>query len=155
MTTFNQLPQDANVKEVISAAFSLSLDIDGGWGYTKEDALIIKSADVPLSQFMHTFASMRALLEMSMTLPKEQRYAAINVTVCKQEQLHVKERTYEKVTCEISAIKEDIYNAFVEEYKEAQERADFDISEHFQRRKEATLKRKEIYWFEVKENLKL
>ena len=46
-------------------------------------------------------------------------------------------------------MKERDYKIFIAEYKEKNGEADFDMSQHFQRRKEATLTREVIYWFEV------
>jgi len=89
---------------------------------------------------------MRAYLEMNMTLSEHERYGAINLNEIKREL----EDEYEKVSYEISAIKELEYNGFITEYKENLEKADFDMNEHFAKRKEATLKREVIYWFKVK-----
>ncbi len=155
MTTFQKLRSDDDIREVVEVAFGMPLDIAGGWGYSKSSALIINQSKLPLEQLEHTLASMRAQLEMNLTLPKEKRYGAININILHREVLESDKGRYEKVSFEISAILEVQYAAFIEEYKAGLERENFDIEAHFKRRKEATLKRNEIFWFEIKDALKL
>ena len=58
--------------------------------------------------------------------------------------VHKRESTYE-----ITGIKEDLYNIFIKEYKEGYGKEDFDMSDHFKKRKDATLIREVVYYFEV------
>jgi len=78
-------------------------------------------------------------------LEAEERYAAINLNELHREV----EGAYEKVSYEISAMREVEYNVFIKEYKENLEKKEFDINDHFAKRKEATLKREVVYWFKM------
>lgn len=153
MIEFKQLQSDNNLKEVIRSAFDTDLAISGAWGYTKELATTIESSDVPLKQLEHMLASMRAYIEMNMTLPEAERYGSINLNETAREQVRDGNLIYDKVTYEITAMKEDIYTAFINEYKEGLGKEGFDISEHFKERKKATMTRSEDYWFEVHQAL--
>jgi hypothetical protein len=51
-------------------------------------------------------------------------------------------------------MKEDTYHTFITAYKEGLGKEDFDITEHFNQRKKATLTRSEDYWFEIHQALK-
>lgn len=153
MAAFTQLQSDNDLKEVIKSAFDADLDISGAWGYTKELSTIVDSSDVPLKQLEHMLASMRAYIEMNMTLPPEERYGSINLNETAREQLSDGDLVYDKVTYEITAMKEELYTAFIKEYKEGLGKEGFDITEHFNRRKEATLARTVEYWFEVHQAL--
>jgi hypothetical protein len=153
MIVFKQLPSDDDLKEVIKSAFDADLAISGAWGYTKELATIIESADAPLKQLEHMLASMRAYVEMNMTLPEEERYGSINLNEISREQERTDDHVYDRVTYEITAMKEDLYTAFIKEYKEGLGKEDFDITEHFNQRKKATITRTETYWFEVHQAL--
>ena len=62
-------------------------------------------------------------------------------------------RTFHRVTYTVTAMKESLYNAFVDEYKEGYGKADFDLADHFERRKEATLERKITYWFDIRKEV--
>ncbi len=151
MTTFKQLQENLNIHELIKSTFDVDLALAGNWGYTKENATIIEalSENMTLLQLEHMITSIRAHLEMNITQEQENRYGAINANERAREEERSEEGVFNKVTYEITAIKEDLYNAFIKEYKEGYGKEDFDIKNHFIRRKEATLTREVIHYFEV------
>ena len=153
MIAFEQLQSHNDLKEVIKAAFDADLAVTGDWGYTQELATIIQSTDQPLKQLEHMIASMRTYIEMSMTLPEAERFGSINLNELSREQERVGDLIYDKVTYEITAMKEKTYTAFINEYKEGLGTEGFDITEHFNQRKKATITRNEDYWFEVHQAL--
>ena len=149
MSTFTQLQCDDDLKQIIKTAFDTDMDIQGSWGYTQETTTTILSSPVPLAQFEHMFASMRAYVEMNMTLSEDKRYGSINLNEIAREQVSIGCLLYDKVTYEISAMNEKVYAAFIAEYKEGYGTESFDMTEHFRKRKEATLKREVTHWFEI------
>ena len=153
MIAFEQLQSHNDLKEVIKAAFDAELAVSGSWGYSQELATIIQSTDVPLKQLEHMIASMRSYIEMNMTLSEEERYGSINLNETHREQMQVKDLVYDKITYEITAMKEKTYTAFINEYKEGLGTEGFDITAHFNQRKEATITRNEVYWFEIHQAL--
>ncbi len=153
MIKFEQLQSDNDLKEVIKSAFDADLALSGAWGYTQELATIIESTDVPLKQLEHMIASMRTYIEMNMTLPEEERYGSINLNETHREQIQVGDLVYDKVIYEITAMKEKSNTAFINEYKEGLGTEGFDITEHFNQRKKATITRTETYWFEIHQAL--
>ena len=144
MSNFKEIQPGDDIKEVIKAAFDTDIEVKGEWGYTKEFATVIEDSE-GIKQVEHTLAMMRAYIEMNMTLEKEERYGSINLNETDREVLD----GFHKVTYEISAMKEDEYAGFIDEYKEGHSKPDFDISDHFKRRKEATLIREVHHWFNV------
>ncbi len=153
MHEFSQLKSDDDLKEIIKTAFDTDLSVSGAWGYTQALATIIKSTEAPLSQLEHMLASMRTYIEMSMTLPKEERYGSINLNEIQREQIKVGNLLYDKVNYEITAMREETYTSFIKEYKEGLGTEGFDITEHFNQRKKATITRSETYWFEIHHTL--
>lgn len=153
MAEFVPIKSDDDLREVIKTAFDADLAISGAWGYTQELATIIESTEAPLAQLEHMLASMRTYIEMNMTLPPEERYGSINLNETHREQIKENTLVYDKVTYEITAMKEEVYNAFIKEYKEGLGKEDFDITAHFEERKKATISRNEVYWFEVHQAL--
>jgi len=149
MPTFTTLQCNNDLKEIIKSAFDTDLDIKGSWGYTQEDSTIILSSSTPLSQFEHMFASMRAYVEMNMTLAEDERYGSINLNEIKREQKSIGNLLYDKITYEVSAMNEKVYAAFITAYKEGYGTETFDMEEHFKKRNEATLKREVTHWFEI------
>lgn len=149
MPTFTQLKSDNDLKQIIKAAFDADLDIEGSWGYTQESATVVLSSPAPLAQFEHMFASMRAYVEMNMTLSEDERYGSINLNEIKREQITTDNLLYDKVIYEVSAMNEKLYASFIDAYKEGYGKDDFDMTDHFEKRKEATLKREVIHWFQI------
>jgi hypothetical protein len=153
MSQFKQIKSDDDIKAVIKSAFDADLDLSGAWGYTQELSTVLHSTDIPLSQAEHILASMRSYIEMNMTLPKEDRYGSINVREIERSQITENKLIYDKITYEITAMKEETYNAFINAYKEGYGTNDFDLKEHFDQRKKATVSREEVYWFEIHQTL--
>lgn len=144
MSNFKQIQPGDDIKEVIKAAFDADIEVKGEWGYTQALASVIENSE-QIKQVEHTLATMRAYIEMNMTVQKEDRYGSINLNEKDREE----EGGFHKVTYEISAMKENEYAGFIDEYKAGHSQPEFDISDHFKRRKEATLTRKVTHWFEV------
>lgn len=151
MTTFNPLQENTNIQELIKTTFDADLPISGDWGYSQEKASIIESLPqgMPFPQLEHMITSIRAHLEMNITQEEENRYGAINANEISREEYQNNGFIYDKVTYKVTAIKEDLFKQFMKEYKEGYEKEGFDLNEHFKRRKEATLTREVVHYFEV------
>ncbi len=148
---FDELQESLDIKELIKTTFEADLPLAGGWGYTKEKVTIIESLPeaMTLMQLEHMITSIRAHLEMNITQEQESRYGAINANEKTREEIRDADGIYDKVTYEITGIKEDIYNAFSKEYKEGYGKAEFDLNDHFNRRKKATLTREVTHYFQI------
>ncbi len=151
MSDFKQIESDDNIRQVIKSAFDTDLALSGAWGYTKELATVIDANhnNIPLHQLEHTITSMRAYLEMNLTQEKEERYGSINVNEISREQRKEDGYIYDTIIYEITAMKEETYAAFINEYKEGYGTDGFDMNKHFKRRKDHTLTRLVTHWFEV------
>lgn len=151
MITFKKLQDENNIKELIKSIFDADLDLSGGWGYTEETATIINALPkgMPIKQLQHMVTSIRAHLEMNITQEQENRYGGINANERGREALKTNERAVNKVTYEITAMKEDLYTAFMKEYKENYGKEYFDLTKHFKQRSEATLTRDIVHFFEI------
>jgi len=148
MSLFKNITSTDPLKEIIKSAFDMEVDLTGGWGYSAEDATHIHSTNgLPVDQFEHTLATMRAYIEMNMTLSEDERYGSINPTELERERILIADQAYEKVTYQISGMKEKSYADFINEYKAQYGKPEFDMSDHFKRRKEATLLRTVEHWF--------
>ena len=151
MITFKKLQEDINIHELLKETFDADLPISGNWGYSEEKALTIEALPkgMPLLQLEHTLTTIRAHMEMNITQEKENRYGGINANEKTRERIDREVVAFDKVTYEITAIKEDLYNAFIKEYKSGYDNEELDLNDHFKRRKEATLTREVIHYFEV------
>lgn len=151
MITFNELEQNNNIQELISSTFDMDLDLSGNWGYGEEDATVINALanNMPANQMEHMITTIRAHLEMNITQEKENRYGGVNANEKAREVIENDGFVYHKVSYEITGIKEDLYNAFIKEYKAGYENESLDLNEHFSKRKEATLIREVVHYFEM------
>lgn len=149
MPAFEELKTNEDLQEIIESAFDATLYVSGDWGYTQALATVIEKTDLPTVQLEHTLASMRAYIEMNMTQEEADRYGSINLNENSREQIQKDGAVYDKVTYEVTAIKEEAYAAFINEYKEDYGTDGFDMHRHFERRREATLTRLVTHWFEV------
>jgi len=151
MTTFKKLQEDTDIRELIKSTFDTDLPLSGSWGYSEEKASIIEALPEGMSalQLEHMLTSIRAHLEMNIMQEKENRYGAINANENTRETIKSKKGIFDKVTYKITAMKEDLYNAFIKEYKEGYGKEDFDLNDHFKRREKATFTREVIHYFEV------
>ena len=148
MPHFEIISSSDPIGTIIKSAFDMDVHLGGGWGYTQEDATIIHSTNnLPAEQFEHTLATMRAYIEMNMTLSKDKRYGSINPNETHREEIVLNNKTYHKVSYEVTGMKEDLYADFINQYKKGYGTPEFDMSAHFEQRKEATLHRNVTHWF--------
>ena len=138
-----------NIQHIIKVAFNLDLEVSGSWGYTQDKATIILDKKENINVIEFSLATIRANLEMNMTLSEEQRYSAINLREISRETINENDKIYHKVLYGIEAMKESEYKVFIQEYKNNYEVSDFDLEGHFKRRKLATIKREVLHFFEI------
>ena len=155
MTTFNEIQNNRNIQDLIKETFDAELPLSGNWGYSIDQPTIIEALPegMPLNQLQHMIGTIRAHLEMNITQEKENRYGGININERSREENKSKESVLNKITYEVTAIKEDLYTAFIKEYKENYGKGDFDLNTHFKRRQEVTLTREVVHYFEVSSTL--
>ena len=151
MTHFKPLQENPDIQALIKSTFDADLPVSGSWGYTPEQATIINALPegMTLPQLQHMVTTIRAHLEMNITQEEDDRYGAINANEKAREEKSSETGLLNKVTYEITGIKEAPFNAFIKEYKAGYGKEDFDLNEHFKKRKEATLTREVDHYFEV------
>jgi hypothetical protein len=142
---FKQIVLEEDLRSTIKRVFDLDLDIAGGFGYTKESATVLKKSDPQLHKIIFNLAHMRAYIEMNLMQEKSTRYGSINLI----EKERKEEGDFLQITYEVSAMLESDYAKFIDEYKQNYEEEGFDLEDHFNRRKEATLKRNIEYWYQL------
>jgi len=84
---------------------------------------------------------------MNLTLDSDKRYGGITVQFEREENHSIENKKLIVATFKISAMRETDYAQFIKEYKENYGKKEFDLADHFKRRKEQTLTRLMDYWF--------
>jgi len=145
---FNQIEPVENLSAVIKDTFDVKLNISGGWGYDNKSAVVVNSLDIPIDQFLHMFATVRATIEMNLMQEEENRYGGIKVDFLEGGQFKIENKMYDHIIFEITAMNEKKYAEFIQEYKDNYGKNEaFDMNEHFKRRIENTITLKSDYWF--------
>jgi hypothetical protein len=145
---FDQVEEIEDMRGAIKNAFEVDLNITGGWGYDNTTAVVADKIEMPLEQFVHMFATIRATVEMNLIIDDEnERYGAINVNFQESKKFEINNRVYDVLTFKITAINEKQYADFIQEYKDGYGKKDFDLTDHFKRREESTISRVVDYWF--------
>ncbi len=144
---FEKAQDVENIKETIKNIFDLDLEVSGGWGYNQQSALKIEKIESSFEQFAHTFAIMRANVEMNIMQDESNRYSGLNVHIEDKDEITKDDITYKIISFKITATQTEQNNKFIKEYKENYGKADFDITEHFLKRKEAAITRTTECWF--------
>ncbi len=107
---FKMLQEVEDIKTIIKDTFELELDVQGGWGYDNNTALKVNSLNsMNLEQFVHTFATIRAILEMNLTCNKDEKYAGINATFEESKKFEINNKTYDVLSFKITAMNEKLY----------------------------------------------
>ncbi len=147
-TDFKILEPVEDIRNIIKDAFELDLNIQGGWGYDNSTATVVNDLEnMNLEQFVHTFATIRAILEMNLTLDEDKRYGGINASFEESKKFEINSKSYDVLTFKITAMNEKIYAKFIQEYKDKYGKEDFDLEKHFKQREENTISRYVDYWF--------
>jgi len=146
---FKKLESVENIKEVVANLFDIELNIAGGWGYGSESALKVEQLDIPIEQFINMFTTLRSNVEMN--FDKKEKYGGITLSLEELKSLDIDNTPYQIARFNLSAMSEKVSAEFIKEYKENYGKKEFDIGEHFKRRKEQTLTRVVECWFYMKE----
>ena len=147
MQSFPTVSHEENLKGMIERVYETQIEVDGGWGYDQASATLLRPMPFPKTQLQHNLAHMRVYLEMNIVQEETNRYGGIDLIEIDRESID----RYEKVTYRVTGILEGEYNDFINEYKEGYGKEDFDLNDHFARRKAATLTREIEYWFDLSE----
>ena len=146
---FEEAQDVENIREAIKNIFDLDLEISGGWGYNQQSALKIEKIESSFEQFAHTFAIIRANVEMNIMQEESNRYSGLNVHIENEEEMREDDIKYKIISFKITATQIEQNNAFIKEYKENYGKAEFDLTQHFAKRKEATITRTIECWFDT------
>lgn len=144
---FKQINTKDNIQEIIKDIFDMNLNISGGWGYDNKSAVIVNKLDIPKEQFIYMFATIRANIEMNITLDEYNRYSGINVSLNESKKFEIEDKDYEVVNFKITAMKEKTYANFIQEYKDNYGKKGFDLSNHFKEREKNTINKNVDFWF--------
>jgi len=145
MIEFKQINSTDSISKIIKSAFGVDIEVKGSWGYSKDKNTDISAIQDNIKGTQELMAMMRANMEMNMLLSENERYGSISLNEINREE----NNNFHHIEYEITAMKESDYKSFIQEYKDNFSDNNFDLENHFNKRKEATIKRNVSHWFKV------
>ena len=136
------------------------LPIRGGWGYSKEDAVIIDRSHPAAANFQpfngveveHVFIQLRLWEELIGTRPEGQQHSGCKFKLIKQSLVGGENgKKYDVMLCDITALPDHVFEALKAEWEgpDGFRSPNFDMKEHESRREAATVHYVGEYWFEI------
>jgi hypothetical protein len=133
------------------------MPIQGGWGYTKDDAVIIDKYDPAIDQTIpfdgvkleYIFARYRAYLEMITFRNDNERFSGIELELEVQTLINDETGIYDKLVFNIIALHSEDFDELKEEWETNCNLDDFDIVAHQKKREKKLVHLQNEYWFEI------
>ena len=149
-----------NPREVMKDIFTSipEFPIHGGWGYSKEDAVVIDKYDSIVNQqlpffdgvsYEYTFLEYRNYLELITSRPDDDRYSMIRYKTLHQEVIAGGDKKYDHITIEVTCLKDEDFDELKKEWEENSENENFDHDEHNKKRDTKTIHFEREGWFEI------
>jgi hypothetical protein len=135
------------------------LPIRGGWGYSREDAVIIDKDDPIVPKVIpfdgigieYIFVEQRIYEELIIFQPKGSKHRGIEWNLLKQKLTFHEDRTYDVLTFEVTALLEDDWEALKAEWEKNNGflESESGLKIHEKKRNERTIRYTTEYWFDI------
>ena len=134
------------------------LPIDGGWGYTQDDAVIIDMNDPIVDRNIpfdgigmeYVFAKHRTYLELITVREKEDRFSDIQFETIRQEFIHGDNgEKFDRLLLKISALRSQDYQMLKERWESNISNEHFDQNAHWEEDAKLRMHIEREFWFEI------
>ncbi len=134
-----------------------NLPIDGGWGYIKDDAIIIKKYDLMVDQtyffngigLEYFLIRHRNWIELIAMKELDERFSEIEFNMLEQNLHFDKKHIYDHIIYEITCFHGSDYKILKEEWENKYGSSGFDISDHIRKRESEKIRFTREIWFEI------
>ena len=159
MQPLEPIESEESPREILATDFKLSLPIRGGWGYSQADACVIDKNDPSVDPSFpfngvgveHAFVEKRIYEEMIIFREPGEKFSGIKWKPQGQELHSDKERVFDRLVFEITAIPENDWEELKAEFEgpRGYKHPDFDIEAHERKRKEKAVSFTREFWFDI------
>lgn len=135
------------------------LPINGGWGYTKDDACVIEKNDplvdpsLPFNgvSLEYVFVEKRIYEEMIILRPEVEKFSGIKWKLQSQELINDNERYFDRLIYEITAFPDNDWEELKAEFEGPQGygHPEFDHEAHERKRQEKMVRFTREFWFDI------
>jgi len=149
-------------REIITTDFkSLQgrLPISGGWGYSKEDAVIIDKNDpvvpkgIPFDGISveRTFVEKRIYEELIIFNPNESKFSGIKWELIKQELQNDEEKSFDVLFFDVTAVPDADWEQLKKEWEsnDGFQESQLALNAHIKKRNSKTIHYQTEYWFDI------
>ena len=154
-----QINTQTSLREVCASytAPKEEMPIKGGWGYTKEDAIIIDKNDpvvpkeLPFDGVGLEYVVVEKRIDLEFTLLQDEKdmYKGAHWELDKQEMMQDQDRIFDKITVKITALPFEAWWGRRMEWKENGRKPDFDKEWFMARTLELTQYCYREFWFDI------
>lgn len=143
-----------SLKDVIATDFESlgELPIRGGWGYTLEDAITIDKYDrINDTEIEIVVTDKRTHAELVSSRPENDRYTILCWFLVDQRVIHHKNRSYDRLTWDITVIPKNDYRELVDEaqWPNGVDTPEFNINRYHRKLYSKSFIYSAEYWFDI------
>lgn len=160
MVKIDELVTKETPREILKQDFKIDFPISGGWGYTRDQAVVIDKYDKAVNQeeafdgvgIEYKFVEKRIYEEMIVFMPKGERYSGIGWKLVKQNLINTNNRNFDKLTFSISALLEKDFDLLKKEMEDifAKDPSDkLSIEKNLTKKAEKTITIIRDFWFDI------
>ena len=159
MIEIENLPNVESPREILKSRFTSidELPIDGGWGYSMNDAVIIDKNDPIVDKVLpfngvgieYIFARYRTYLELITQRNEEDRFSGIDLELNFQETLNDNGKQYDRLVMDITAFRDQDFDELKQDWENNFHKQDFDSEAHEKKREEKLVHIQREFWFEI------
>lgn len=133
------------------------LPIKGGWGLSREEAVIIDKNDESVNQHQpfngvaieYTYIEYFNYLDLVTFKSEDERYSGIRYEKKKQELIQDEQKIYDKLSVIVTCFTDNDWDELKQEYENNAHLPDFDEEAHNKKRDEKQLFLEREFWFEI------
>ena len=149
-------------QEILVADFKSlggALPIHGGWGYSKEDAVVIDKNDLVVSKNVpfdgigieYIFIEKRIYEELIIFRPKDSKYSGIKWNLLEQRTENHKNKMYDVLSFEVTAFSDKDWSALKTEWERNNgfQSSEPGLKNHLKKKNEKMVCYTTEYWFDI------
>ncbi len=133
------------------------LPIRGGWGYSREEAIVIDKNDPVVAPGLpfdgvgieYKIAELMAYLELIVFRKADDRYSGIETKVNTQYLKSIEGKQYDVLVVDVTAFREKDFNVLKEEWMDNEGNPDFDVQKHLEKMEKFLCFYTRELWFDI------
>jgi hypothetical protein len=153
LITSTTISTNIPLRQVLSEDFKLDLPVEGGWGYNREDSIIVKKPTGPipfdLVGLEYVIVEKRIYEELIIFRGKGNGFADIKWDLIKQNIITDNKRRLDHLIFKVSAHKESDFESLKQEFGKGFGTPGFDLAAHTKKHRHLQWSYETEFWFDI------